>query len=110
MLALDSPLPRLGALLAAVLLAACTMPEEAARHRAHHPDHPDQAAGRPMGGPSPGQMQPQGMDMNQMCSMYRNMQNAPMEQRQSMMDQQMKGMSPEMREHHMEMMRQQCNR
>jgi hypothetical protein len=96
------------------MLAACTTPEDAAGHGAHHPD---QGAGRPMqpggpmamGGPSPGQMAPRGMDMNQMCTMYRNMQSAPTEQRQAMLDQQMKGMSPEMRQQHMEMMRQQCH-
>lgn len=61
-----------------------------------------------MGGVATGTMAPRGMDMNQMCAMYRSMQNAPADQRQAMMDQQMKGMSAEMRQQHMEMMRQQC--
>lgn len=51
----------------------------------------------------------QHMDKDAMCAMYRNMRDAPNEQaRQAMMDQNMKAMSPEMRQQHMEMMRQQC--
>lgn len=49
------------------------------------------------------------MDKESMCAMYRNMRDAPNEQaRQAMMDRQMHGMSPEMRQRHMDMMRQQC--
>jgi hypothetical protein len=62
-----------------------------------------------MGGTTapPGAMQP--MDKETMCSMYRSMRDAPNDQaRQAMMDRQMKGMSREMRQQHMEMMRQQC--
>jgi len=48
-------------------------------------------------------------DKDAMCAMYRGMRDAPTEQaRQAMMDRQMQGMSPEMRQRHMEMMRQQC--
>jgi hypothetical protein len=61
-----------------------------------------------MGGTAAGKMGPGGMDTNQMCAMYRSIQNAPADQRQAMMDQHMKGMSAEMRQQHMEMMRQQC--
>jgi hypothetical protein len=51
----------------------------------------------------------QHMDKDAMCAMYRSMRDAPTEQaRQAMMDQNMKTMSPEMRQQHMEMMRQQC--
>jgi hypothetical protein len=53
----------------------------------------------------------QGQPMNKdaMCAMYRDMQNAPNDQaRQAIMDRQMQGMSPEMRQRHMDMMRQQC--
>lgn len=51
----------------------------------------------------------QHMDKDAMCAMYRSMQNAPTEQdRQAMMERDMQGMSPEMRQRHMEMMRQQC--
>lgn len=49
------------------------------------------------------------MNKDAMCAMYRSMQNAPTEQdRQAMMERNMQGMSPEMRQRHMEMMRQQC--
>jgi hypothetical protein len=51
----------------------------------------------------------QHMDKEAMCAMYRNMRDAPTEQaRQAMMDRNMQGMPPEMRQQHMEMMRQQC--
>lgn len=77
---------------------------------------PDQGSQMMMGGPqsgtgstgAAGSMGTGQMDMSAMCQMYRNMQNASPEQRQAMLDQQMKGMSPEMRQQHMEMMRQHC--
>lgn len=51
----------------------------------------------------------QHMDKKSMCAMYRNMRDAPTDQaRQEMMDRQMQGVSPEMRQQHMDMMRQQC--
>jgi hypothetical protein len=131
---LNSPVRSLIALLAATALLACTTPSDTTDHEAHHPD---QAAGGAtpgsapsgngtmggqsgagmmggqsgagmMGGTAASQAGPGGMDKNQMCAMYRNMQSAPADQRQAMMDQQMKGMSPEMRQQHLEMMRQQC--
>ncbi|GAB3466123.1 hypothetical protein GCM10027321_31960 [Massilia terrae] len=53
--------------------------------------------------------EPQHMNKESMCAMYRAMQNAPTEQdRQAMMERNMQGMSPEMRQQHMEMMRKQC--
>lgn len=49
------------------------------------------------------------MDMESMCAMHRAMQSTASEQeRQAMMDQRMGHMSPEMRQQHMEMMRQHC--
>lgn len=49
------------------------------------------------------------MDKDAMCAMYRTMRDAPNEQaRMAMMDRNMQGMSAEMRDQHMEMMRQQC--
>ena len=49
------------------------------------------------------------MDKDAMCAMYRNMQNASTdEQRHEMMERNMQGMSPEMRQQHMEMMQRQC--
>jgi len=54
-----------------------------------------------------GGMQP--MHKETMCAMYRAMRDAPNEQaRQAMMDRNMREMSPEMREHYLEMMPQQC--
>lgn len=52
-------------------------------------------------------MQP--MNRESMCTMYRSMREAPNEQaRRAIMDQRMQGMSPEMRQRHLEMMQQQC--
>jgi hypothetical protein len=49
------------------------------------------------------------MDKEAACRMYRSMGDAPNEQeRQAMMERYLQGMSPEMRQRHMEMMRQQC--
>jgi len=60
-------------------------------------------------GQAAGQGSMQHMDKDAMCAMYRNMQTAPTEQdRQAIMERNMQGMSPEMRQRHMEMMRQQC--
>ena len=69
-------------------LAACAHPDVAAEHGEMH-QHP--------------------MDKDAMCAMYRNMQNASTdEQRHEMMERNMQGMSPEMRQQHMEMMQRQC--
>jgi hypothetical protein len=132
-ISLSSQARSLIALLAATALSACTAPGDTTDHGAHHPDQAAGATTSPapsgngmtggqsgggmmggqsgsgmMGGTATGQMGPGGMDMNQMCAMYRNMQSVPADQRPAMMDQQMKGMSPEMRQQHLEMMRQQC--
>jgi hypothetical protein len=62
--------------------------------------------GASKGGWSGGMQQ---MDMEAMCAMYRSMRDAPSEQaRQAMMERHMPNMSPEMRLHHMEMLRQHC--
>lgn len=115
------PLRSLVALLTAVALAACTTAGDTTDHGGHHPDQTSagtaplgsgmmagQSGAGMMGGAATGTMGSRGMDMNQMCATYRSMQNAPAGQRQAMMDQQMNGMSAEMRQQHMEMMRQQC--
>jgi hypothetical protein len=61
-----------------------------------------------MGGNKAAGAMPQ-MDKEAMCAMYRGMRDAPTDQaRQAMMDRNMRGMSPEMRQQHMDMMRQQC--
>lgn len=129
MLNLFNPaLRRLAGLFALPVLAACAAPGGTADHAGHH-----RAAGCPAdsamhsgGGPAAGGMmggQPGGAAMmrgqsgtaqersssaTDMCSAYHAIQNAAPAERESMMDQQMKGMSAEMRQHHMEMMRQQC--
>lgn len=123
MLLTTKALPRiLAALVAAVALGACATPEGGTDNVVHHADQEARCA---VAGPAPsgcgtmgsgmmggtgsgGPMMAGKMDKNAMCAMYREMHNAPPQQRQSMMDQQMKGMSPEMRQQHMEMMRQQC--
>ncbi|MCC6071946.1 hypothetical protein ACFSQU_20650 [Massilia sp. GCM10020059] len=119
-------LPRsLAALAAAIALGACATPDAGTDHAAHHPD---QRAGSPAAGatmaPGPGgammgsgmmggaqsggAMRAGQMDKDAMCAMYREMHGATAQQRQSMMEQHMKGMSHEMRQQHMEMMRQHC--
>lgn len=120
--------------LMALGLAACATPGGDGSHSQHHAGRsanmmPPGPSGAPpaqqgmMSGPmgsqggsgmmgagaagAPGEMQH--MDKASMCAMYRGMQNAPNEQaRQAMMDQHMQGMSPEMRQRHIDMMRQQC--
>lgn len=123
----------LAALLGALSLAACANPRGEQEHGEHHPAQP--ASGRTvpeptgtssaqssmMGGPMKqgqagcgmmgGREARPGMHMDKeaMCAMYRSMRDAPTEQeRQAMMDRNMPGMPTEMRRHHMDMMRQQC--
>ncbi|RZJ84380.1 MAG: hypothetical protein EOO64_03980 [Massilia sp.] len=117
----------LAALITAAGLSACTAPGGSDMHAHHHPAQTAGSAGRPsadmtMGGTTgaatasgqpgapatEGHMGPGGMDMKQMCAMHRDIQRAPDEQRQAMMDRHMQQMSPEMRQRHMEMMRQHC--
>ena len=119
-------------LMAAAGLVACANPTGGADHAQHHPEQsattaaPGSSGAQAgmmggsmmgshggsgmMGGATAGAsegMRP--MDKDAMCAMYRSMRDAPNEQaRQAMMDRQMQGMSPEMRQRHMEMMRQQC--
>lgn len=77
------------------LLAGCATNNEA-QHKGHHADAPVSQA--------PGAMK----DMQAMCDMHRQIMSAktPAE-RQAMMDDHMKTMSPEMRKH-MQMMQEQC--
>ena len=120
-------------LAAAAALAGCaanqTQPKTGDEHKEHHPAG---AAAQPSGGMGmmgqggggqmgmmgqrgAGQMGMMGqdgtgqMDMKSMCEMHGRMKNARTpEERGAMMDERMKGMSPEMRQRHMEMMQQQC--
>jgi hypothetical protein len=110
---LNSSIRMLAALATTLIVGACTTPGGATTdHGAYHPGQasPSDEAGapRPGGAMMGGQSGSREMDMNAMCAAHRRMHNAPPEQRQAMMDQYMKGMSPEMRQQHMEMMQQKC--
>lgn len=119
--------------LAAFSLVACAAPPRDQDHMRHHPGRsanatvPQASATQgsgmmggammgsggncPMtgGGTAGGACQMQHMSKEQMCAMYRSMRDAPDEQaRQAMMARHMQGVSPEMRQQHMEMMRQHC--
>lgn len=104
----------LAALLAAGFVVGCAVPADS-QHAGHHAGAQGGMAGTAttqsapccamMGGQ--GGMRPQ--DREAMCAMYRGMRDAPDEQaRQAMMQRHMQAMTPEMRQRHMEMMRQQC--
>lgn len=102
------------------LLAGCASqggpnPKSGNEHSAHHPGTTGAVS-------SPAKPSPQSnaipgaqggmmgmMDMTSMCDMHRNMMSAksPAE-RDAMMDQNMKSMSPETRRQHMEMMQSKC--
>lgn len=102
---------------AAAALTGCAAIQE--KHKQHHPEV--SATGSPGGmgrGGSTGQMGMMGggasgqmgmMDNKSMCEMHDKMMGArtPAE-RTAMMDERMKNMSPEERQRHMEMMKQQC--
>jgi len=122
---LIKPIPSihiLAGLLVTAGLVACANPEGDQGHEQHHPGQSANAAGpgnagessstggmmgRGMTGASEGG--PHTMDKDAMCAMYRGMRDAPSEQeRQAMMERNMPGMSPEVRQQHMEMMQQQC--
>lgn len=124
MLSTSSSLPRfLAALAAALALGACTTPNSGTDQAMHHPNqssgsaaaaaapgpgHAMMGSGMMGGTQSGGAMGAGQMDKEAMCAMHRQMHGATAQQRESMMEQHMKGMSPEMRQQHMEMMRQHC--
>lgn len=109
-----TPLRGLAALLAAAVLGACSAPgattgREAAVTMPASGRMADMPAGSGMsGGMTPGAATAQGMDMGRMCAMHREIQNAPAGQRHAVMERHMQQMSPEMRQRHMDMMRQHC--
>lgn len=99
------------------LLAACTTTPSRGTaggtidHKAHHFNT--------SASPSPSQHSPAtagnqrsmmgSMDMQAMCDMHKDMMNSKsLAERQAMMEQRMKSMSPEMRRQHMEMMEVKC--
>jgi hypothetical protein len=115
------PIHALAALAAVAALAGCASAGDHDRHRMDGSDSATTATGGTMSAGTTGSAagcgmmtdcaaaQGQTMDKDAMCAMYRDMQNAPNDQaRQAMMDRRMQGMSPEMRQRHMDMMRQQC--
>lgn len=89
---------RFSAIVAALVLAACAAPHGPGQ-RAHHPD----SAAAPGASGAMAMMGTQ--DMQAMCEMHKKMMSAktPAE-RQAMMDERMKSMSPEMMEKHKAMM------
>lgn len=107
-------MPRLVPFLLALAITACASPGKGpaseADHKAHHPEQnspvkPSSAA-RPV---APQKGMAGSSDMKSMCEMHKNMMSAksPAE-REAMMEQKMKSMSPEMRRQHMEMMSEMC--
>lgn len=122
--------------LVAASLLACAAPPGEQGHARHHPGQVEDArpsetssiapaqGGSMMGGSTSGSgggcammggaktdgaCNMQNMNQDEMCAMYRSMRDAPDEQaRQAMMERHMQGMSPQMRQQHLDMMRQQC--
>lgn len=122
--------------LVAASLVACAAPADDQRHTQHHPGQAENATapatsatsaaqgggmmgGTMMGsgsgcammggGKTDGACSMQNMNKDEMCAMYRGMRDAQNEQaRQALMERHMQGVSPQMRQQHMEMMRQQC--
>ena len=97
-----------GALSAGTLLAACMTEQATPAHGGHGPMMGGHAgAATASGGPPAGSV-PDATDMRRMCPLYQDMQKASPAERQAMMEQHMKDMSPDMRRHQMEMMQQHC--
>lgn len=112
-------------LIAAAALSGCAVGQ--GEHLQHHPEAAAAKSSTDMGrGGSTGQMGMMGggadgqkgmmgggqmgmTDKKSMCEMHNKMMSSKTpEERSAMMDEHMKSMSPEMRQHHMEMMQQQC--
>jgi hypothetical protein len=115
------PLHALAGIAAMAALVGCASTGDHDRHHMDGSDSATTATGGTMSAGTTGSAagcgmmtdcaaaQGQPMDKDTMCAMYRDMQNAPNDAaRQAMMDRRMQGMSPEMRQRHMDMMRQQC--
>jgi hypothetical protein len=99
------------ALVAATALTGCAAMQD--EHLQHHPAAASATSpgGMGQGGPA-GQMGMMSgadgqMDMKSMCEMHNKMMGSKTpEQQKAMMDDHMKSMSPEMKQHHMDMMKQ----
>jgi hypothetical protein len=95
------------AVLILAALTGCATGQDA-EHSQHHPDSATSQMSEKMnGGPGGGQMGM--MDVKAMCDMDQKMTGARTpEERQAMMAERLKNMSPEMQRKHMEMMQAQC--
>ena len=102
-----------------VSLAACASTQSTPSEEEYKVHHPDTSSSQAPGGGNQqsGQMgmmsgssdgMTSSMDPKAMCDMHKKMMNASPSERQAMMNDWMKQMSPEMRERHMQMMQEQC--
>jgi len=98
----------IGALSAGALLAACMTEQARPAHTGHGPMMGGHAGEATASGAPPAGARPDETDMRRMCRLHQDMQQASPAQGQAMMEQQMKGMSPDMRRRQMEMMQQHC--
>lgn len=96
------------ALTIAVLTGCATRQD--VQHKQHHPDTTtSQATDAMSSGSGSADDKMRMMDTKAMCDMHQKMMNARTpEERRAMMDERMKGMSPEMRQQHMDMMQEKC--
>ena len=98
----------IGALSAGALLAACMTEQAPPADAGHGPMMGGQAGAATASGGPPTGGGPDATDVRRMCPLYQDMQKASPAERQAMMEQHMKDMSPDMRRHQMEMMQQHC--
>lgn len=98
----------IGALSAGALLAACMTEQATPAHGGHGPMMGGHAGAATASGTPPTGAAPDQTDIRRMCPLHQAMQKASPAERQAMMEQHMKDMSPEMRRHQMEMMQQHC--
>jgi hypothetical protein len=102
-----SSLTRFAMIAATAGMTACATGADA-RHGPHHsaPPH-SQPQGGPGSGPSTTDEQANS-DMTMRCRMYREMDSKTQPERGELMEEQLKGMSQEERQQHMQMMRDRC--
>lgn len=95
--------------LAIAALAGCATRQDV-QHTQHHPNTiTSQAPTATSSGSGSADDKMRMMDMKAMCGMHQKMMNARTpEERRAMMEESMKGMSPEMQQKHMDMMQEKC--
>ena len=98
----------MGALSAGALLAACMTEQATPAPAGHGPMMGGHAGAATASSAPPAGAAQDETEMRRMCRLHQDMRQASPAERQAMMDQQMKDMSPEMRRHQMEMMQQHC--